>query len=280
MVVSTADGLPVRCVGKWARQKIHFLTQYLGIFGQGMKNKWEGNLHYIEICSGPGRCVVRGSSTEIDGTALAVLGHPAFSAFYGATFIDYSTPVVTALNERIQRMDLAEKASAVEADYNVPDKIAAIVSERVPKGLTLVFIDPTDCSVPFDTVAAIARALPNTDFIINLALGTDVTRNIKPAILDEESEARKKYTRFLGGDEFFRDPEVCRLAQAGKDEQLRIKFRGSYRTGMDTLGYRYFAVECVEHYYDLLFASRVEKGLDFWRRAQKYRPDNQATFDL
>jgi hypothetical protein len=40
--MSELDQLPVRCVGKWAYEKIYRLVQYFGIFANGMKNKWEG----------------------------------------------------------------------------------------------------------------------------------------------------------------------------------------------------------------------------------------------
>jgi hypothetical protein len=94
------------------------------------------------------------------------------------------------------------------------------------------------------------------------------------------SKAREKYVRFLGSDTFFADPEIIHLAQTGQDERLRAKFRERYRLSMKTLGYKYFELERVEHYYELLFASRNEQGLTFWKKAQKYKPDNQGTFDL
>lgn len=276
---SVIDGGPTRCVGGWSRQKIYFLTQYFGIFGQGMKDKWDHRIHYIEICSGPGRCVDRDSATEFDGTALAIMGHPSFPHLNSATFVDYSEPVVEALNARIARHGLDSTARAFECDYRDADRLIGLLSKRISSGLSLVFIDPTDCSVPFATVKAIAHSLSNADLIINVALGTDATRNIKPAILNEDSRAREKYAGFLGGDSFFRDPLVVELAAAGRDEQLRLKFREQYRASLGGLGYRHFAVEQVEHFYDLLFACRHEKGLEFWKKAQKYKPDNQGTFD-
>ena len=69
---SVTDGLPIRCVGKWAFDKIYFLNQYFGIFGNGMKQKWDGRIDYIEICSGPGRCILREDAREVDGTSLRV----------------------------------------------------------------------------------------------------------------------------------------------------------------------------------------------------------------
>lgn len=277
---SVSDGGVVRCVGDWGRQKIFFLTQYLGIFGQGMKDKWAGNLHYVEVCSGPGRCVTRGDSTEIDGTALAVLNHPVFASFASATFIDYSQSVVAALNTRIAALGLGERCTAVQSDYNAPDEIPRIIQSRAAKGLSLVLIDPTDCSVPFVTVVAITKALGNADLIINIALGTDISRNIKPAILNVAPKSRDKYVKFLGGDAFFKDAEVIKMAELGRYDQLRNKFREAYRAQLGTLGYQYFATERVLHYYDLLFACRHQKGLNFWEKAQKYKPDHQGTLDL
>jgi three-Cys-motif partner protein len=277
---SVLDGATLRCVGPWARDKLYFLTQYLGIFADGMKFKWQGNLHYVELCSGPGRCVDRDSGLEMDGTALAVMGHPAFQHIRTATFLDYNPNVVEALTTRIKAAGYSDRACAIKADYNHPGNIADIAFRRVQKGLVLVFVDPTDCSVPFETVSALAQALPNADFIINVALGTDATRNIKPAILNRESQARIKYASFLGGQGFFEDPEVITMAERGQDDKLRAKFREAYRDAMRTLKYDHFETECVEHYYDLFFACRHERGLQFWKRAQKYKPDNQGTFDL
>ena len=51
---SERDGLPVRCVGEWAYDKMYRLVQHFGTFAGGMSKKWVG-LNYVEICSGPGR---------------------------------------------------------------------------------------------------------------------------------------------------------------------------------------------------------------------------------
>ena len=87
-VQSVIDGLPIRCVGDWAVEKIFMLVQYFGIFSNGMKNKWAGKLNYIEICSGPGRCINRTSGDEFNGTSMAILEHPAFQNVYKALFFD------------------------------------------------------------------------------------------------------------------------------------------------------------------------------------------------
>jgi three-Cys-motif partner protein len=271
-------------VGGWATQKIHFLTQYLGIFAAGMKSKWGGNIHYIELCSGPGRCLVRETAREMDGSALAVLGHQAAQYLKTATFIDYNPKVVQALNDRISRMETTPDAVAIEADYNDTRTLADIVRRRASTGLSLVFIDPTDCSLPFDAVKAIAFAAQNADFIINVATGTDASRNLKQAILNPNIPVRAKYAKFLGNDSFFTQPQNVQMAQMAKDRDLRIAFRTAYCDSFQALGYRHFAFEAVKSnshtFYDLMFASRHPLGLKFWKEAQRIGPDEQRTFDL
>ncbi len=276
--VSVVDGGPVRCVGDWATQKLHFLTQYVGIFGPGMKNMWGGHVHYVEICSGPGRCLMRDSGIEVDGTPLAVLQHPAFPSFETATFLDFDAKVVVALNERIARLNLQGKAQAYQADYCDPGSLVRILRKRFDKGISLVFVDPTDCSVLFAAVALLAKALRPADLIINMAVRTDATRNVTRAINCEDSESRAKYISFLGSDLFFQDPQVQELARLGSHSDLRAKFRHHYCESMRSIGYQHFDFQPVKHYYDLLFASRHEQGIIFWHRAQKYRHDGQSTF--
>jgi three-Cys-motif partner protein len=197
-----------------------------------------------------------------------------------ATFLDYNPDVVRTLNTRIDRLGIAPKAVAIEADYNDQPRLAAILSDRAARGLSLVFIDPTDCSLPFDTVVAIAAALQKADLIINVATRTDAGRNIQKAILNGDSNARAKYIRFLGGDAFFRSPEVIQMAEQGQDSRLRNAFRDAYRDALRRLRYEHFAQESVETYYDLLFASRHPQGLAFWKKAQKIGPDDQRMLDF
>jgi len=36
----------------------------MDIFSKGMKNRWKGNLTYIDLFSGPGRCLIKPISKE------------------------------------------------------------------------------------------------------------------------------------------------------------------------------------------------------------------------
>lgn len=268
---SSFDDLPIRCVGKWAIQKIYHLVQYFGIFSNGMKNKWNGELNYIEICSGPGRCVAREDGMEFDGTALSIIKHDTFKNIRNALFFDFNDVVVETLNARIKKLGITN-AKALIGDYSEPQKLCDKIKDSInTNSLNLVFIDPTDCSVPFSLITNIEQLLPNADLIINLASGTDYNRNVVNALLKQESYSKtiSKYTKFLGSSDFFKDSVNIKFATEKRNIDLRNNFRESYKNSLRKIGYEYFDFKRIEHYYDLLFASKHKTGLTFWDKANK-----------
>lgn len=266
---SVRDNLPIRCVGDWAVQKIFHLIQYFGIFATGMKTKWEGNINYIEICSGPGICINRITGEEFNGTALCIIEHEACQYLNRAIFIDFNTKVVNTLNKRI--LDRSIKNSiAIIGDYNNPSAICEdIIKETNGQGLNLIFIDPTDCSVPFTLLRHLKKAMKNVDFIVNFAIRTDVNRNIRNTILNPETHKTvlNKYKSFLGSDTFFTNPTVIEFAKRGNQMELRRLFREEYMNSLREIGYIHFDFKPIENYYDLVFATTNPKGIEFWKKA-------------
>lgn len=278
-VSSVIDENIVRCVGAWSDEKIHWLTRYFSIFTIGMRKKW--NLNYIEICCGPGRCIIRESGQEIDGTSLAIINHDFFDSFKKAIFIDNNSDSIRVLNKRIQDLGKYAIAEGVVGDYNDIDGIKRILSDMPSRCLNLVFIDPTDCGIPFTLIEAISDSLVTADFIINVAMGTDLTRNIRQAILEPRyNKVKKKYARFLGSPDYFKRREVIAAAKSNNQRRMRSLFMEEYKKNLSAIGYLHTDTEGVEHYYELLFASKNYRGLDFWRKAQKIEPSGQKRFDF
>jgi three-Cys-motif partner protein len=194
--VSTLDNLPVRCVGEWAYDKIYRLVQYFGTFAGSMSKKWLG-LNYIAVCSGPGRCITREDRKEIDGTAMAIIRHKHFPKLKQGIFIDASPRVVDTLNRRIKDLHASHIAEAVVGDYGDAASLCRTLNRLPDSCLNLVFIDPTECDVPFSTIQRIVAHLQNADLLINVAIGTDVNHNIANAATDPSfARARKKYESF------------------------------------------------------------------------------------
>lgn len=276
---SEIDGLPIRCVGKWAYEKIFRLNQYFGIFANAMKNKWSG-LNYIEICSGTGRCVLRETGEEIDGTSLSILQHPSYSWIKKSLFIDIQESVVEVLNTRILNLGI-KNAEAIVGDYNQIESLNKILDKLDQDNLNLVFIDPTDCSVPFSTIEAIVKKLKHVDFIMNFAYGTDLIRNLRKAINNTEYACREKYSKFLGEYDYFEKPEVLQLAKNSINEKkIFHHFFDAYKQKLKSIDLKYIDSKLVKNYYMLVFASGSEKGLKFWERSQRISPDDQREIDF
>lgn len=270
---SVLDGLPVRCVREWAYQKIHYLVNYFNIFCTGMKDKWEGNIYYIEICSGPGRCIDRSCGSEFNGSSLCIVQNPAFQYLRKAFYFDYNPLIVDVLNKRFNSKNITT-AHAYIGNYYYPKQICDhIINETDGKGLFLIFIDPTDCSVPFELIEVLKQRLNNIDFIVNFPVGTDFNRNISNAInsSDTHKNVIEKYTRFLGSDNFFHD---SRLLKSDNLERRNI-FREYYLESFRKIGYKHFDSKKVKNLYDLVFASSHEKGIEFWEKANRTEFDGQ-----
>lgn len=280
-VQSQLDGLPVRCVGPWGREKVFYLLQYLGIFAQGMKNRWDGNLHYLEICSGPGRLIDYQSGLEFDGSALAVLQHQSSRLLRSALFVDINPTVVTTLNARVAQLENlgALRPLAIEGNYLDTSSLQNVLNQRDRGGLTLAFLDPTDLSIPFETIQYLSANLGgHLDLLMNVPVGLDFRRNASKAVFKATFErARGKYERFLGRPHFLSSPEVFdRLASNPNwPKELSTLFFEAYKEQLRTLGFCYFGIKQVKHYYHLLFATRDKKGIEFWEKSQAIGYDGQ-----
>lgn len=278
-VRSELDGLRIRCVGSWAYQKVFHLYQYFGIFAGGMKNKW--GLNYVEICSGPGRCVFKETGEEVDGSALAIVGHEYFQHVAEAIFVDNDPQAVEILNHRLAKANVSDHARAVVGDYTDVDGLVELLQSLPSGNLNLVFVDPTDCSVPFAALEAIISHLKYVDFIINVPVHMDVGRNLSRATLDSGyQKSREKYARAIGDASFFSRDDVKEMAARRDSAGLRAAFRDAYLAGLHACGHTHTAERTIydnsnHPLYELLFASRDAKGLEFWEKACRIDPSGQ-----
>ncbi len=115
--------------------------------------------------------------------------------------------------------------------------------------------------------------LKHVDFIVNFAIKTDFNRNIKNAIQspDTHQNVINKYKSFLGSDDFFNNP----LIETASSKDLRFLFREAYVNSLKKIGYQFFDFKPIENYYDLVFASSNERGIEFWEKANKIQFDGQ-----
>jgi three-Cys-motif partner protein len=202
-----------------------------------------------------------------------------FASVERALFFDNEPDAAAILQRRIDAVGQAHKAQALVGDYNDPGSMLKRIKETCRRGLYLILVDPTRCDVPFATITTLKNELYSTDFLVNVALGTDFNRCARQVVLDPGfAETRARYERFLGTERFLAGPDV--MAACDRPEALRRLFARRYLESMRGIGLKYADTKPVRQYYYLLFASGDARGLEFWRKACKHDPSGQGILDL
>jgi len=273
-LVDPSDHVGVRCVGDWGADKVVFISTYMDITGKAMKYKFP-NYYYIEICSGPGRCVDYRKGEEFDGTALAALTTEGAAYYNKLFFFDLNPKTVENLRLRIDEstdipQEVKDRTVVSVGDYSDPNSIISVLKTHIPnnmRGLNVVFLDPTDMSVPFDFYLAMMDFGNRTDFIINFADGTDLRRNITLAFEKPESAVHMKYMKVLEVPDFFNDPVNIEYGHNGNYLRLTEKFENTFIQSFKNRGFEHIHEKRIKRYYKLLFFSSNEKGVKFWKQA-------------
>ncbi len=56
------DGLLARESGEWVKEKLFYIQMYIDIFETAMRQKSWRRRVYIDLFSGPGKCIIRGTN--------------------------------------------------------------------------------------------------------------------------------------------------------------------------------------------------------------------------
>lgn len=279
LVKKASDGLPLMCVGKWAKDKHYYLKRYLNLFITAMKEKWGGNLNYIDLFSGPGKCMVRDTEEEIDGSPLIALNSSYPFAKY--IFVDIMKDNINALKTRCKKHPNFGRAEFKKGDCN---KIMGEVVGLITRGsLSVAFIDPSGLDFSFSSLEELTRD-HKVDLIINFPMGTAIKRNIDKFLTEKLSPLDE----FLGDKDW---REICIKLKGTSDRFLFIL--EYYKAKLRDLGYVIkqesvifpdeitikTKIKRIPLYY-LLFASKHPLGSTFWRKIAEYGPSGQKRLKL
>ena len=255
--IAVSDGLPIRDSGPWIDDKHKLLNYYGDIFARGMKNKWPTRIYY-ELFSGPGRCLIRDSDQEAEGSPLQVLKHD-FTRFI---FTEIDAGLAEALRAR-----LANHPKANLCEIWCSDCSEAIDSVSIPRGaLTFAFVDPTGIGhAPFSLIERMNRKM-RFDLLINIQHGMGIKMNMHQYHPDANEQSA--LTRFLGNEQWKELPM----------ENPRSFFLGVldlYKQQLGSLGFiaggREVLISNTNNtpLYLLLFASKSSRAQDFWDKSLK-----------
>ena len=140
-------------VGPWAKEKLHYIQRYCYIFNMGMKDKWSTRT-YIDLFSGPGKCVIEGTGKEFDGSPLIALQCKVPFTYY--FFNDINPSSIASLRNR------ASPFKSVKINYFNMD-CNSVIDHLLPKlpsssfSLDVCFIDPTNWQIKFDSIQRLTK---------------------------------------------------------------------------------------------------------------------------
>jgi three-Cys-motif partner protein len=272
--VQVDDGLPTRPVGPWTVDKLWFWNAYIDITTSAMVGSphWS-EVVYVDLFAGPGVCVNTEDGSRVPGSVLIAANAPRpFDRIFAC---ELSAANAAALEKRLAAAPNAGACEVFTGDCN--ESVHEIASRIPDHGLTLAFVDPEGLDVRFETLRALTER-GRVDLLVLLPDSMDIVRNIK-LYLQEPS----KLDLFLGPDSRWRE-RYRKLGSASRDK-LRDLFTDLFKVQLRRhLGYRKFSHKTMKWrqmpLYRVVYASKHERGLEFWNKiAKKDRRGQRRLFD-
>lgn len=261
--IVASDGLPARSAGLWAKKKLELLKEYIHRFTVGMKPtdkkkyNWKG-LVYIDLFAGPGKCIIRETQEEINGSPLIARTAPwPFTEMY---FVERDQKNAEALKKR-----LGADSRCIVLNEDCNDAVRKITANAKSGYLYLAFIDPTGLNIRFDTVELLSISLKKCDILMNWYMSS-IKRNIPQWI---------RTKNFTIPNAFFGTEDWLKYCDEANMKITTDKLRDLYQKRLQKIGYDYQAnPEVVKNskgaeMYWLWFASKEELGLKFWKSSKK-----------
>lgn len=252
------DGLAIPEVGRWAKRKYHFLERYLTLFSTGMKNRWPER-HYIDLFAGAGFARIKGTGEIVASSAIIAARMP--DPFTAIHLCERDPQLFDALTTRTRETNTSSKIFPIQGDAN--DNISKIL-QNVPRrnALCITFADPFGLHLKWETIEQISQA--RSDLIILLADNMDALRNWSTYYHNNPNSNL---------DQFMGEPGWRGVLMHSSKENAAQRLRERYQQRLGSLGYKYFDSERVSNdqghdIYSLVFATKHERGLEFWTKAR------------
>jgi three-Cys-motif partner protein len=265
-LVEVDDGLSVRDSGSWAERKLYFWNRYIEITTMAMVDHpaWPNGVAYVDLFAGPGICQDRKTGDRFPGSPLIAANAP--KSFERILLCDINEDICDACDSRLAKSPAAGCYQLFRGDCNV--QIDDIVAAIPDGALTLGFLDPTGLQLHFTTVQKLSKHGP-VDLLILFPDAVDILRNADHYYFDQ-AESKLDRVLGIGSDWRKRKAEVEQVDAA----RLRRLYAEIYKDQLRNLAsYEYFDDEVIQGpsgpLYRLVYATKHERGLDFWRKSIK-----------
>lgn len=273
-LVTASDGLPALSVPEHVKEKEFAIARMIGIFNSGMQNKWSQR-YYVELFSGPGRCVIKESGEEVDGSPiLAAKSKAKFTNYFLA---DISPDLLEVLRKRIAGLGLKELESLLyypgDADTAVGKLTADLPEARTSLGLAV--LDPWGWDFSFKTLATLTAGR-RLDLVINF-----------PTVFIKRNWRRDlpQLDRYMNGRGYRKAFESAMIREDPGITPTRVLL-DAYEKELKGIGYKYVRDQVGVRnstglpLYHLIFASRHERGSEFWDKVTSRQESGQIRMNL
>jgi three-Cys-motif partner protein len=277
MWISKDDGLLVRGVKPHSAEKSRLVSRGIDTVSSAMSGKWfatKFGVEYVELYSGPGRLLDVSTGKEQPGSPVEALS--VRKPFTHYVFADSSQGCVDALSDRVgSRPDV----DILRGDANDHAQLRRIGEILNPRALVIAYLDPArPQDLHWATVEHLATHFDYIDLIINVPLNS-----LMRAILGAHHGGGRgpgAAGRFLNHDAPI---ELVRPNPEQPNTSATIEaIRRHYEERLMGLGFLEPARRTVNFpadnpYYDILLASRHERGLELWNRTNPVPVDPQMS---
>ena len=278
-----SDNLSIQCVGPWVEDKYFFLERYLNASCEARRMfSDKGNAVFIDLFSGPGKCIIKHIQKEIDSGGMRALQREEapFNEYY---YFDISKTNKEALEKRT----IGKTGVHIEeGDSNILiDKLVSVLLKK-PYRYHFAFVDPFGPDgLKFETLRSLAK-LDRMDMLIHFPIGA-IKRNLKNWI--------KSKNTILDN---FLETELWReaLKNASQGETFRVLI-DIFKKQLESIGYPEEGLKMVASgnniyaglpavsikntkevdLYVLILASKHKLAQKIWNSVIKASPNGQKT---
>jgi three-Cys-motif partner protein len=270
--------LPVAEIGVWSLEKHQRLKKYVDILravrrkftDQSRQEKYRGGATYIDLFCGPGRAIVRETRAVVDGSPLvavksALASNAPFSEVHLA---DLQPAYSNAATTRVANLG----GNVVSYTGTAEETARKIVAQLNPYGFHFAFLDPYNLgNLSFDVIRTLA-AVERIDLLMHISV-QDMQRNSDRYTAEEFDT----FDRFAPG---WRSTVNLNQSLQAIRAAILSYWRDLVRNlGFDTTG----SVELVrgsnnQRLYWLAFASRHERGNEFWDKTRNISGQSEFGF--
>jgi len=249
--------LYMRQVGAYSQTKLDLIAKYLYAYSMVL-SKYFRRFWYLETCSGPGVCSIRGSGRIVLGTPmLAMTNEPRFT---GYRFIEISRKSYKALRDRRGRYCPEVDFESVRCDCN--SCIGEVLKALPPRDPVFIVMDPQGLELKWNDVVVPAASAEHSELLINFPYYMGIRRCLSP---NQNEATSRSVTEYFGSDAWMEWRDRC-FEKEISQEELRDALLKMYVDGLVGLGLPHVQVSPLvtgdknQPLYHLIFASRKDVG--------------------